>query len=78
VVVRCLKPGDYHPPVLVAAKKVAKMGDLKSVDQVVHERMAQRPFVPYEDFAVEKFSDYGKMGYDKHENQAPKVKNKKK
>jgi hypothetical protein len=29
---------------------------------------AQRPFVPYEQFDVERFSDYGKMGYDKHEN----------
>jgi hypothetical protein len=72
------KPGDYRPPVLVAAKKMAKMSDLKSVDQVVHERMAHIPFVPYDEFDVEKFSDYGKMGYDKHENQPPKVKNKKK
>jgi hypothetical protein len=30
--------------------------------------MAQRPFVPYEQFDVDRFSDYGKMGYDKHEN----------
>jgi len=29
--------------------------------------MAQRPFVSYEDFDVEKFSDYGKMRYDKKE-----------
>jgi hypothetical protein len=26
--------------------------------------MAQRPFVPYQDFDVEAFVDYGKMHYD--------------
>ena len=44
-----------------------KHNNLKSTVQVVHERMAQRPFVPYEDFDVEKFSDYGKWRYDKKE-----------
>ena len=29
--------GDYRPPV-----RMAKHGDLKSTDQVVHERMARR------------------------------------
>ena len=60
--------GDYRPPaVLVGKRKIAKQSDLKSVDQVVHERMTQRPFVAYESFDVEKYSDYGKMRYDKHE-----------
>jgi hypothetical protein len=44
-----------------------RQSDLKAVDQVVHERMARRPFVAYESFDVENFSDYGKMRYDKHE-----------
>jgi hypothetical protein len=60
--------GDYHPPaVLIGKRKIARQSDLKSVDQVVHERMAQRPFVGYDSFDVEKYSDYGKMRYDKHE-----------
>jgi hypothetical protein len=64
------KPGDFHPIVILAAgnrHKAPKIDDMKCVDQVVHERMAQRPFVPYEEFDVERFSDYGKMRYDKHE-----------
>jgi hypothetical protein len=62
------KPGDYHPAAtLLAQAKKVRQSDLKTVDQVVHLRMAQRPFVAYEDFDVEKFSDYGKMRYDKHE-----------
>jgi hypothetical protein len=62
------KPGDYHPPLYVVGKhKMVKQSDLKIVDQVVHERMAQRPFITYENFDVEKFSDYGKLRYDKHE-----------
>jgi hypothetical protein len=65
------KPGDFHPVVYLTPgnkHKLAKVNDLKTVDQVVHERMAERPFVPYEEFDVERFSDYGKMRYDKHEN----------
>ena len=37
---------------------------MKPINMLVHERMAQRPFVPYEDFDVEAFVDYGKMHYD--------------
>jgi hypothetical protein len=57
------KPGDYHPPV-----HMAKHDDLKSTIQVIHERMAQRPFVKYEEFDVADFSDYGKQRYDKKED----------
>jgi hypothetical protein len=56
------RPGDYRPPI-----HQRKHGNLKSTDQVVHERMAQRPFVAYDEFDVEKFSDYGKLRYDKKE-----------
>ena len=45
----------------------AKHDNLKTTDQVVHERMAQRPFLTYEDFDVESFSNYGKNRYDKKE-----------
>lgn len=62
------RPGDFHPPLyLIGKHKMPKQSDLKAVDQVVHERMARRPFVAYESFDVENFSDYGKMRYDKHE-----------
>jgi len=62
------RPGDFRPPFyLVRKHKMPRQSDLKSVDQVVHERMAKRPFVAYESFDVESFSDYGKMRYDKHE-----------
>ncbi len=54
--------GDYHPP-----HHAGKHANLKTTDQVVHERMAQQPFVAYGDFDVEKFSDYGKWRYDKKE-----------
>jgi hypothetical protein len=57
------KPGDYHPPL-----RTGKRDNLKSTVQVIHERMAQRPFVAYEDFDVADFSDYGKQRYDKKED----------
>ncbi|MDA0839504.1 MAG: hypothetical protein O3B01_26790 [Planctomycetota bacterium] len=37
----------------------------KTTDQVVHERMAERPFVSYQEFDVADFSDYGRPKYDK-------------
>jgi hypothetical protein len=58
------RPGDYPPRI-----RMAKHGELKTTDQVVHERMARRPFVPYEDFDVAQFCDYGKFRYDKQEEQ---------
>lgn len=41
--------------------------NVKTVDIVVHERLAARPFEQYNKFDVAKFSDYGKPIYDKHE-----------
>lgn len=40
----------------------------KTVDEVVHERMAMRPFVPYSLFDTGRFCDYGQHTYDKHED----------
>jgi hypothetical protein len=37
----------------------------KTTDRILHERMAARPFVAYEQFDVAKFSDYGRPKYDK-------------
>ena len=51
-----------HRPV-----RLAKNGSLKTTDQVMHERLAQRPFVKFENFDVAEFTDYGKIRYDKKE-----------
>jgi hypothetical protein len=40
----------------------------KTTDEIFHERMAQRPFVRYQDFDVAAFADYGRPKYDKHED----------
>jgi hypothetical protein len=41
----------------------------KTTDVIAHERMAQRPFVPFAGFDVAQFVDYGKPKYDKHEDE---------
>lgn len=41
----------------------------KTTDQILHERMAARPFIPYEQFDTAQFVDYGRPKYEKHENQ---------
>ncbi len=40
----------------------------KTTDQVMHERMSNRPFQQYEKFDVASFCDYGQHTYDKHED----------
>jgi hypothetical protein len=40
----------------------------KTTDEVMHERLAQRPFVPYSYFDVAAYVDYGRPKYDKHED----------
>jgi hypothetical protein len=40
----------------------------KTTDQIAHERMSVRPFLPYERFDVANFSDYGKERYEKNED----------
>lgn len=40
----------------------------KTTDVVMHERMANRPFLPYQRFDVAHFCDYGTHTYDKHED----------
>jgi hypothetical protein len=63
-----VQPGQQ--PTVTLANRRLKVSDMKTVDQVVHERMAQRPFVPYEEFDTAAFVDYGQLRYDKHENEA--------
>jgi hypothetical protein len=40
----------------------------KSTDEIMHERMAARPFEPYQQFDVANYVDYGRPKYDKHED----------
>ena len=40
----------------------------KTTDEIMHERMAARPFQPYQQFDVASFADYGKPKYDKNED----------
>jgi hypothetical protein len=40
----------------------------KTTDEIMHERMAKRPFVSYDRFDVATFSDYGLWRYDKEED----------
>jgi hypothetical protein len=40
----------------------------KTTDEIMHERMAARPFVSYNEFDVGRFADYGQHTYDKHED----------
>ena len=41
---------------------------VKTCDVIMHQRMASRPFVQYEDFDVAAFANYGKPMYDKNED----------
>jgi hypothetical protein len=49
------------------APDVTTAKNVKTVDIVMHERMAARPFLAYKEFDVPNFTDYGKNEYDKHE-----------
>jgi hypothetical protein len=40
----------------------------KTTDEIMHERMAKRPFLAYDKFDVGAFADYGTSTYDKHED----------
>jgi hypothetical protein len=57
----------YDPRLVDPVAKKAPPGDVKTTDVIMHERMAQRPFVPYDKFDVAQYADYGKPFYDKHE-----------
>jgi hypothetical protein len=71
-----LQAGDQ--PTVMLVKRGLRLSDMKTVDQVVHERMAQRPFVPYQEFDVAAYVDYGQLRYDKHENDPNRGKGKRK
>jgi Ca2+-binding RTX toxin-like protein len=59
----------YDPRQVDPSTKKAPPDDVKTTDIIMHERMAQRPFLPYNRFDVVAYADYGKPFYDKHEDQ---------
>ena len=38
--------------------------EIKPINEVVHQRMARRPFVPFAEFDTDAFVDYGRKYYD--------------
>jgi len=52
-----LEPGGKLPPAA-----------FKTTDEIMHERMAVRPFLPIQRFDVANYVEYGKPIYDKHED----------
>lgn len=48
--------------------KRSAMQAFKTTDRIMHERMAQRPFVAYTAFDTAKFAKYGRPLYDKNED----------
>jgi len=60
------------PQLIMASSGSAGMlpqAAFKTTDEIVHERMAVRPFVPFQQFDVARFVDYGRPLYDKNEDQ---------
>lgn len=48
--------------------KRGAMQAFKTTDRIMHERMAQRPFVSYTNFDTMRFAKYGRPLYDKNED----------
>jgi hypothetical protein len=54
-----IRPGSTVVP------GVRNVAAFKTTDEIAHERMTSRPFVPYTLFDVAAFTDYGRQKYDK-------------
>jgi hypothetical protein len=52
----------------LSANAMVPMDAFKTTDELMHERMAKRPFVAYDSFDVASYVDYGLQKYDKHED----------
>lgn len=64
------RPGSdffYNSRAINPATGATPDRNVKTVDIVMHERLATRPFEQYKAFDVASFFDYGKPIYDKHE-----------
>jgi hypothetical protein len=59
-----LRAGSLQP-LFRPVKRRNEPVDFKTTDQILHERMAARPFVPYARFDTAAFVDYGRPKYDK-------------
>jgi hypothetical protein len=57
----------YNPGLVDQMSGKTPPNNVKTVDIVMHERMAARPFLAYKEFDVANYSAYGKNEYDKHE-----------
>jgi hypothetical protein len=57
----------YNPRSIDPSTGQTPGNNVKTVDIVFHERMADRPFVQYDKFDVAQYSSYGKLKYDKEE-----------
>lgn len=66
---RRITSGQKRDTVLTASLnakdgKKRRKAKMKPINQLVHERMAQRPFVPFGEFDTAEFADYGRVFYD--------------
>lgn len=57
----------FNPAAVDSSTGHVDKRNVKSVDVVLHERMAMRPFVQFDHFDADAFSSYGKPLYDKQE-----------
>lgn len=53
---------------ILASKHGPPQEAFKTTDEIMHERMAMRPFMKFDRFDVARFVDYGRPSYDKQEN----------
>ncbi len=60
-------PGMISPNMLLPGGRLPQEA-FKTTDQIMHERMAARPFVSINQFDVASYVEYGKPKYDKHED----------
>jgi hypothetical protein len=60
-------PEMIRPGMLEQGGKLPQMA-FKTTDELMHERMSQRPFVAFSQFDTAAYVDYGKPRYDKHED----------
>jgi hypothetical protein len=59
--------GMISPNMLQPGGKLSQEA-FKTTDQIMHERMSVRPFVPIDRFDVAAYVEYGRPKYDKHED----------
>ena len=74
----CVHRDENGDPIVMAPRKRKKKANakkakkkrykMKNTLEISLERMAKRPFIPYESFDVAKFSDIGRKQYDKKQD----------